>query len=173
MIRITLFACTMLAAAFAATGCGYMVGGEFPTEVRTIHIPTFTSTSFRRDFHLELTEAVQKEVQSRTHFRLAKEGMADTKLTGRLVEIRKDVLGETAQDDPRQLQLSVAVEILWEDLNTGRVLAQNQMPMDRQTIQMISTADFAPEVGQSLATAKQLAIQKLAADIVDSMEAPW
>lgn len=155
------------------SGCGYMIGGEFPQEIRSIHVPTFTSNTFRRDVNLELTEYVQREIQSRTHFRLAKEGNADSQLTGRVIEIRKDVLGETAEDDPRQLQLSVAVEVLWEDLNTGRVLARQQLPIDRQTTQMIATGDFAPEVGQSLATAKQNALQKLAAQIVDSMETSW
>ncbi len=38
---------------------------------------------------------------------------------------------------------------------------------------LFSSGEFAPELGQSLATANQEAIGKMARQIVDMMEAPW
>ena len=58
------------------SGCGYIVGNSFPTDVRTISVPVFTSESFRRDAELLLTEAVHKEIQKRTPFRLVNDGPA-------------------------------------------------------------------------------------------------
>lgn len=154
-------------------GCGYTVGGAYDPEIRSVYVPMFTSEMFRRDIHIELTEAVQKEIRGRTPFRLTTEERADTRLTGRLVDVRKDLLGETAYDDPRQLQLSIGVEVLWEDLRGGRVLARNTLPIDAQTHQLLTQANFAPEVGQSQATAKHEALTRLARRIVDKMETPW
>jgi hypothetical protein len=155
------------------TGCGYMVGGNFQPDVRTVHVPVFQSFSNRRGLEYQLTEAVQKQIKTRTPFRLAKEPHAQTRLTGRIIEMKKNVLGETPQDDPRQLQLRLAVEVTWEDLQTGQILAQQQIPLAPSIRQLVSQSEFAPEVGQSLATGTQQAVDDLATQIVDLMEVPW
>lgn len=155
-------------------GCaGYMVGGAYAPDIRTVHVPTFTTDSYRRGFELQLTEAVQKQIQQQTPYRLTKGPGADTRLTGHIIEIRKDRLTENKFDDPRELQLSLAVEVRWEDLRSGQILAQRQVPLGANTAQLIANANFAPEVGQSLATATQDAVDQLARQIVGMMEAPW
>jgi len=168
--RILFLVCVPL---FLTAGCGYIVGGGFPDTVHTIHVPTFQSDSYRRGIEFLLTEAVQQEIQKRTPFRLVNGPGADTRLTGRIIDVRKDVLGESAFDDPRELQLSLIVEMKWEDLRTGHILAQQQIPVAPSVVQLQSQTEFAPEVGQSLATGLQQAIDQLAHQIVDMMEAPW
>jgi len=155
------------------SGCGYTVGGPYDPEIRSVYVPIFESPIFRRDIHLELTEAVQREIRTRTPFRLSTEDRADTQLVGRIVEVRKDVLGETRYDDPRQLQLGIAVEVLWEDLRANELIARHRLPLDASTHNLLTQANFAPEVGQSHATAKQEALTRLARRIVDKMEIPW
>lgn len=154
-------------------GCGYAVGPAYQGDIHTVAVPVFTSESFRRDFEFQLTEAVQKEIQQQTPFRIAKGPNADTRLTGRIVEIRKNVLGETGFDDPRELQLLFAVEVTWEDLRTGQLLSQQQFAIPGEAVTLASTGDFAPEVGQSLATGAQRAIDDLSRQIVEMMEVPW
>lgn len=154
-------------------GCGYMVGNAHRPDIRTVHVPLFESDADRRGFEFQLTEAVQKEIQQRTAFRLVKEPMADTRLRGRIIDISKRPLTESAFDDPRELQLSFAVQVAWEDLDTNRILAQQNIPLEPQFISLSSQSEFAPEVGQSLATGTQAAIDRLARQIVDMMEAPW
>ncbi|QDU82165.1 hypothetical protein Pla110_39200 [Polystyrenella longa] len=157
----------------SAAGCGYRVGSPHPPQYRTVAVPMFKTNSYRRGLEYQLTEAVQKEIQSQSHLRLAKEPYADTRLVGTIVEVRKDVLGETSFDDPRELQLSVAVEMKWEDARTGQVISQNTIPLNGQTTHLIANAEFAPEVGHSLATATKDAVDGLARQIVEGMEAPW
>lgn len=155
------------------SGCGYTVGGPYDQEIRSVYVPIFKSPIFRRDIHLELTEAVQREIRTRTPFRLTTEDRADTRLVGRVVEVRKDVLGETGFDDPRQLQLGVAVEVMWEDMRAGELIAQHRLPLDASTHDLLIQGNFAQEVGQSQATAKHEALTRLARRIVDKMEIPW
>jgi len=158
----------------AVSGCrGYIVGSAYSTDIRTVSVSIFKSDSFRRGVEFQLTEAVQKQIQSRTPFRIAKGPDADTILTGRIIRIRKRVLGETGQDDPRQLQLQLAVEVTWEDRRSGRILSEQRIPIAPGSIQLVSQAAFAPEIGQSLATAQKQAVDSMARQIVDMMETPW
>jgi len=155
------------------SGCGYHIGAPYDPEIRSVHVPIFTSDLFRRDINIELTEAVQKEIRSRTPYQLSTADRADTRLIGHVVEVNKSVLGETSFDDPRQLQLAIGVEILWEETFGGQLLARQTLPIDPQTRQLLTQSNFAPEVGQSYATAKHEAITRLARRIVDMMESPW
>lgn len=155
------------------SGCGYMVGNGFGPEIRSVSVPIFQNDTYRRNIEYQLTEAVQKEIQNRTPFLLARGDQADTKLTGRIVEVRKDVLGETRFDDPRELQLTIMIRTKWEDLRSGQILAQQEVPLSPDDIPVIGQAEFAPEVGHSLATATQDSVTRLARRIVNMMETAW
>jgi len=159
------------------TGCGYIVGGPYRQDVRTVHVPIFTSPSFRRDVEMQLTEAVHREIQKQTPFRLAKAHEADTKLTGRIISIRKASLGETAFDDVREAQYEMVVQVTWEDLRYGTPPTdpiQSTIPLSpSDVITLTSTGDFAPELGQSMATARQRTVDNLARQIVQLMQTQW
>ncbi len=166
----TLLACLWL---LQGVGCGYVVGGLHQNDVRTVAVPIFKSDSHRRGIEYQLTEAVQSEIKNRTHYRITTEDQAQTRLRGRIVDIRKRSLGETRYDDPRELEYSLAVEVVWEDLRTGAILAEQTIPLQPTSLHLDATAPFAPEVGQSQASANDSAMKKLAAQIVDRMESPW
>jgi hypothetical protein len=138
-----------------------------------VHVPIFKSQSFRRGFELQLTEAVQKQIQESTQYRLVSEAEADTRLVGEIIEVSKRVENQNRYDDPRELELQMAVQVQWLDVKTGRVLAQQNFPINNATAQAVVQSSFAPEAGQSLATATQDAVDQLARHIVQLMEAPW
>ncbi|MCA9057065.1 MAG: LptE family protein [Planctomycetaceae bacterium] len=155
------------------SGCGYMLGPPSRQHVRTVHVAVFQSDSFRRNLDYLLTEAVQREVKTRGAYRLADEPVADTILKGRIVDIRKNPLSETRFDDARELQLLVGVEISWIDRRNGQVLMQETLSVDPVLTHAVDQVSFAPEVGQSMATAQQEAATRLAGRIADLMEMPW
>ncbi|MBI3863589.1 MAG: hypothetical protein HY290_16990 [Planctomycetia bacterium] len=157
----------------SAAGCGYQIGAPFSPEIRSVHVPIFKSNSNRRFIEYQLTEAVNKQIQQRSHMRLVKEEEADTRLTGRIIDMRKSALGQTQNSDARELQFNLLVEVTWEDLRTGKILAQQRVPLPPEMLQLAAQAEAAPEVGQSLATADQTVIDRLARNIVDMMESPW
>lgn len=157
---------------FILSGCGYRMGRAFEPEIQSVYVPIFESESDRRGLEFQLTEAVHKEIQNRTPFRLVSEPLADTQLIGKIVNARKRVLGETRFDDPRELQMSLEVQVRWENLKTGEILAEKRVPISTENFRLIERAEFAPEVGQSMATATQQLVTRMAEDIVDMMEAP-
>lgn len=156
-----------------APGCGYTVGNNFTRDIKTVAVPIFENDTNRRGLQFQLTEAVQSEITKRTPYRLAKGLDADTRLTGRITSVKKNVLGETRFDDPRELQMTMMVEVRWEDMRTGQVLAQQEIPLSPDAIPMTSQSEMAPEVGQSLATAMDESMQQMARKIVQLMEIPW
>lgn len=176
-VRMPLYAGLLILAAVAQSallsGCGYAVGSPYSAEIRSIYVPTFQSSSNRRGLEFQLTEAVIKQIQMRTPFRIVDEPEADTKLTGRLISADKSVLGVNGYSDARELQVNLVVDITWEDLRTGKILKERAVPIAPDVIRQTSQASFAPEVGQSLATANQQALDALARNIVDMMERPW
>ena len=159
--------------ALFSSGCGYAVGSPYSAEIRSIYVPIFKSNSNRRGIEMQLTEAIQKQIQSLTHFRLVDEADADTKLSGTIISADKSVLGVNGLSDARELQVNLIVDVTWEDLRSGKILAQQRIPISPDVIRQTSQASFAPEVGQSLATANQTATDQLARNIVDMMEMPW
>jgi hypothetical protein len=164
-----------LVLALASVGCaGYNVGAPFSPEIQSVYVPVFNSGSTRRFLEYQLTEAVQKQIQQRTPYRLLKEESgADTKLSGKLIDLRKTALGQTENSDARELQVNLAIEVTWEDLRSGRILTQQRVPLTPEMLQLATQAEFAPEVGQSLATADQTAIDRMAREIVNMMEMGW
>lgn len=162
-----------LALLLAVSGCGYVVGPANDPCISSVEVVTFKNDTFRRGIDQMLTEAVQKEIQKRSTIRLVKGSDAQTRLTGRIVDFRKNVLGETKFDDGRELQTTLVVEVTWEDLRAGRIITQQTVKMDADSVALATQADFAPEVGHSLATALNSSVQQTARHIVDMMDAPW
>ncbi|MFH5806825.1 LPS assembly lipoprotein LptE [Alienimonas sp. DA493] len=161
-----------LAACAGFTGCGYRFGHLADPEIRTVAVPVFESVADRTGLEIQLTEAVQKEIQTRTPFRLAHEHQADTVLRGRLVGVRKRRLSQTITDDVREAEFALAVNVTWED-RRGETLNSGELAIDPGSVPVLATGEAAFEIGESRATANDQAIARLARQIVDLMEVPW
>jgi len=150
-------------------GCaGYRYGNLqlFRPDVRSVYVPIVESDSLRRGLGLRLTEAIVREIQTRSPYRIASEATADSVLTARITSDRKHVLAENINDDPRELQIDLVAEAVWTT-RAGAPL------MQRVAVKINDNVAFIPEGGQSMATAQQELIEDLAQQIVDQMEAAW
>jgi hypothetical protein len=162
--------------AFLFAGCaGYQLGpaGLYPAHIRTVHVPVFESESFRRGLGELLTEAVVKEIERRTPYKVVGPYEADSVLRGRLMAESKTVLAENQYDDPRVLEATLQVEITWTDNSGGAVLGCATVPVGALAAQITDSEAFIPEAGQSISTAQLDAIRDLSRQIVNQMEAWW
>lgn len=151
------------------TGCAtYQIGNQalFRNDIRTVHIPVFQSDSFREFLGERLTEAVIKEVESRSPFKVATLQTADSVLQGKILLDQKRIAIESRTDEGRDVVVNLIVSVTWND-RYGRPLMKNSQ------IQVNQFAHFVPEGGQSISTAHQNVIDKIARDIVSQMEIPW
>jgi hypothetical protein len=158
-------------------GCaGYQLGNAtlYRPDIRTVHVPMFQSDSFRRNLGEQLTEAVVKEIELKTPFKVIDDPLAaDSVLTGRILSERKRVLAENRNDEPRDIETDIVVQINWYDRRGDTVLADACFTLAQQGFSISQSADFVPEAGQSIATAQQEAFRRIARQVVSQMEAPW
>lgn len=173
------FRSLLLAAALLSpglTGCAsYHVGAAslYPPDIHTVYVPMFDSLSFRRNLGERLTEAVIKQIELKTPYKVVNTPNADSVLTGRLLTDSKRVLVETPTDEPRVLDVGLVVEVSWHDRRSDRLLAEQQVPIEAGSVLITQNAKLIPEVGRSGVTAQQQAIDRIAEQIVSLMEAPW
>jgi len=157
-------------------GCaGYQVGTRtlYRKDVRTIHVPIIKSDSFRPELGVMLTETVQKEIERRTPFKLSNMETADSVMTCRLTSDAKRVVSETNTDEPRLLQSVMTVEVSWNDRRGMPLIETRFLPPGESTFYFAANVNFVPEAGQSISSANQRAVERLANHIVDQMEARW
>ena len=148
------------------TGCGYSSTPLYRQSVHTVAVPIFINKTYRREMEFRLTEALDKQIESRTPYKLADQKNADTVLTGTIVEIHEDVLTRrTGFNLPRETQVTVAVDFVWKDTRSGRILLERKM-FNRSATEI-------PQVGERVTDAQQLAVERLAAAIVDQMQTDW
>ena len=157
-------------------GCtAYQIGNQslYPEGIRTVYVPMIRSSSFRRNLGEWLTEAVAKEIEKKTPYKVVNDPMADSTLTARLVGETKTGLVPALTGDLRELQVALKVNVSWID-RQGRLLRKNAaVPLPEELVNVTGTGDVIPEVGRSIATGQQEAIQRLAEQIVGLMEKPW
>lgn len=157
-------------------GCmSYRVGNQslYRSDVKTVYIPMIRNDSFRPDLGVRLTEAIQKQIELRTPYKIVTRESADSTLTCRITGDTKRVITETTTDEPRALEEIVNVEAVWID-RRGMVLMENRfLPPGETALLFTRSVDFVPEAGQTLVTAQQRAIERLADLIVGQMEMRW
>jgi hypothetical protein len=75
--------------------------------------------------------------------------------------------------DTRMGQYHMQVQVRWVD-RRGNVLREGvPVPVDPALATIGASANFVPEMGQSISTAQQQAIESLARHVVGLMETPW
>jgi hypothetical protein len=157
-------------------GCAaYHIGNQalYPEGIHTVYLPMIRSNSFRRNLGEWLTEAVAKEIEKKTPFKVVNDPMADSTMTARIVEETKSGLVLALTGDFRESQVALRVEVSWID-RQGRMLREHaSVPLPEELVSVTGTGDVIPETGQSVATAQQKAVERLAEQIVGLMEKPW
>lgn len=161
--------------AFGAIGCANYRWGQqtlYRPDIQTVHVPIFESESFRRELGERLTEAVAKQINLRTPYRVVGRQEADSVLSGRIISAKKNVIVENEYDVPRVLDTSFVVDVKWVGAQ-GDLLANNiTIPLDDYLLRMATASVLIPEAGQSVVTSQQKAIDQLAQQIVSQMEMP-
>ncbi|HBO42581.1 MAG TPA: hypothetical protein DD670_01325 [Planctomycetaceae bacterium] len=157
-------------------GCtAYQIGNEslYPAHIRTVYVPTFDTASYRRDLGERLTEAVIKEIELKTPYKVVNTPDADSVLTAYLVSEGKRVVAENRYDDPRQIQVNMQIQVNWIDRRGQPIGPGGAIELCQDPLMITAQADMVAEVGHSDATTQQKAISRAAEQIVAMMEAPW
>ena len=168
--------CLLHSAFLLFSGCaGYQLGQRslYRPDIRTVHVPIVQSDSYRRYLGERLTEAVVKEVELKTPYKVVGADAADSVLNVRLVSDSKRVLSENRFDEPRDIETDFFLQVSWVDRRGDVIMSHDDIPAAPLMLNIGQSANFVPEGGQSLMTSHQEAIQRLAEQIVGQMELAW
>ena len=162
-IRRGALAALLLGVGLGISGCGYSTRSLYNQSIHTVAVPIWKNKTFRREWEFRLVEAIDKNIEARTPYKVATNGRADSELTGEITSIDQTVLTRRYGINlPRETQLTVVVNFTWKDLRSGRILLERK--------QFNRSATDIPVIGERVDDAEQVAIERLAAAIVDQMQ---
>lgn len=167
---------TMLLGSSLLSGCAsYRMGNQslYAPDIQTVYVPMIDTNSYRRDLGERLTEIVIKEIELKTPFKVVGTPDADSVLSVKMASDTKRVTIENQNDDPRALEIEMAVKITWLNRRRTPIRDPRLVALPPELLPANNVAMLIPEAGQSIATAQQQALQRLAQQIVSTMEEPW
>ncbi len=173
-----LLPCAMLMIC-SSVGClGYRAGSGslYAPDVQTVYVPMIESDSFRRDLGERLTEAVVKEIELKTPYKVIASPNADSVLDIRLLGDRRTVLAEDRFDNPRVFESRLRAQVAWQNRRQLPLAPVQSLELPGALGDLVGvdqTTPLIPESGQTIASQQQLGIQRLAEQIVATMESPW
>ena len=158
------------------TGCAtYNFGNQclFPQDIQTVSVSICGNETWRRGYGERLTEALVREIESRTPYKVVPECRADTILQVNIVGENKSVTFQNDWADPREISLGMTVEAKWIDRRTQDVRQSQHIDMQQEALKISSSTALVTEMGQSNVTSSQTLMQTIARHIVGMMENPW
>ncbi|WP_439631744.1 LPS assembly lipoprotein LptE [Gemmata sp.] len=109
---------------------GYKLGAGalYDENIKTVYVPIFVNRAFQtnpyRGFENDITKAVIDEIGRTTSFRVTSDpARADTELLGVVSQVYKGILNRTQQNQVREGELVVNVDVVWRDLRDGTILS--------------------------------------------------
>ncbi|MEE2681376.1 MAG: LptE family protein [Planctomycetota bacterium] len=140
----------------------------FNVDLRTIAVPVFANSTPDRKIAPNITEALIKEIQTFTPWKVTGQGQADTILRGTVTDYRLVLLSK----DPttglaNEMMVEATVSFDWVDLRTGESIVSFSG--------FSASALFTPSrpLQQPIDLGRFQVAQTMAREIVDTLQADW
>ncbi len=158
----------------AVAGCtsdpysGYSAMSVFPEGISSVSVPIFKNETYVRDVEFDLTDALIKEIEARSPYKVMTEARADTVLIGEIRNIELDQLSKSPLTGlSEEVIVSLTIDFEWKDLRTGRPIIVRK--------NFTGYGLFVPSrpTGESIQLGRFAAVQHLARDLVNELQAQW
>lgn len=139
----------------------------YPEDVSSVYVEMFDSLSFRRGHEYTLTDAIAKQIEASTPYKIVSDrNLADTVLSGQITSIGTGTLA-TDRETGRNLENEayVYVSVSWQNLKTGELL------IDSENIS--ASSSFSNQLGQDFEYGASVAVNRAAKRIVERMQIKW
>jgi len=167
-------AVVVVAAGLGLPGCatdpsqGYSSQSVYTEGIETIAIPIFQNDTYFRDVQFDLTDAIIKEVEARTPYRVASQKTADSILIGQIRKVELDQISKSRFTGlGEEVLYGVTIDFQWMDLRTDQTLVEQRS--------FTSYGLFVPSnpTGERKELGRFSAVQQLASDVVDELQSAW
>jgi hypothetical protein len=164
----------LLGGVASTTGCspdprtGWSGASAWPEAYRSVAVPILQNRTYARHLDAQLTEALVKQIEASTPYKVMGQGTADTVLRGTITAVDlREISKSLVTGLGEEVALRVTLDYEWVDLRTGRTIVARRG--------FVGTAVFTPSrpTREPLELAGFEVAQQLAREIVDSMQSEW
>ncbi|MDP7005523.1 MAG: LptE family protein [Phycisphaerales bacterium] len=169
MTRLLLITITLILSCCASDPTvGYSSSSLYSKQFQSVAIPIFENNTLNRNLEFMLTDALIKEIQTRTSYRVVGEQYADTLLTGTIKSVDLQTLSQSSNTGlDNEVLIKTVIDFEWLNMNSGgRIVGRNNFSSSSLFIPSRPSSEPI-EMGQFAV------VQQLASDIVDQMQASW
>ena len=163
------------------TGCLFVLGGcnadptkgwsntsIFTSQVKTVAVPIAQNTTQYRQMGFLLTDAVIKEIESRTPWKVTYTSRADTVLNMTINDVQLQTISLSDLTGlNEEVVVSLNIDFNWDDLETNQTIFARQRFLGRRPVCGLESS------GETIQVGEFQVIQQMATDIVDEMAASW
>jgi hypothetical protein len=151
-------------------GCAssYSFGEAYDGSIKTVGVRMFDNQTFDVGAEAKLTEAVSKQIQRRTPWKIVAPERADAVLSGVITGWELDAISvdsTTGLAEEQGLRLEASFE--WRDGRTGERLVA------RDRFSSVGTFVPAQGVGERIEVGRRDAVEELARGIVETLRSDW
>ncbi len=147
-------------------GQGYQNSWLYPQDVKTVYVEMLDTSGFRRGYEYELTDAICKQIESQTPYKIVSDrNVADSVLSGRLGIGTGILAGDPYTGRALQNESLVTVTVMWKNLKTGQLLIDNES--------VSASNSYSTQLGQTVDYSISRAANKAAQKVVERMQTPW
>ena len=147
---------------------GYSSNSLYSPAYRSVALPIFKNETMMRELEFQLTDALIKEIESKTPYRILGEQYADTLLTGTIKNVELQTISQsTTTGLDGEVLINVTVDFEWLDLKSGQRIGGRR--------NFSCSALFTPSQPSSepIEMGRFAVVQKLSSDIVEEMQSSW
>lgn len=147
---------------------GYSSASLYSPQYKSVAVPIFQNSTMVRGIEFMLTDAVIKEIEARTPYKIRDEQFADTLITGTIKSIELQTISQSRSTGlDNEVMLIAVIDFEWLNLRSGGRIVGRQ--------HFSSSALFVPSQPSSepIEIGQFAVVQQLSADIVDQMQSSW
>ena len=147
-------------------GC-YSTSSVYRTDIDTVCVEMFESSSFRRGVEFELHRALCQQIELHSPYKIQSDrNKADTVIYGEIISVTEDVQSrQRGLDRPLENRITLTVEVTWKDLGNKELL------LDRREFRF--SGNYAALLSAGRSGAIEEAANQTARRIVEAMELEW
>jgi len=165
-IKTIIAALILVSTLLSISGCSeYTQGWPYPEKVRSVYVEMFDSRSLRRGAEYTLTDAICKQIEVQTPYKIVSDrSRADSLLYGEIIYLSDSILA-TEPELGTTIEKEARVELVysWKDLNTGKMYINEK--------RVRAAADYT--TGQDFDYGTDIAVNKAARSVVEGMRKEW
>jgi len=146
----------------------YTASSLYSNEYRSVAVPIFQNKTLYTGVERDITDALIKEIQSRTPYAVRSSVNADTILTGTIVSVEKTRLSQLKGSGLVEDNIiSITIDFEWKDARSGEIIVQRRHFEAGDVYIPAQPVAERPQIGLWAVS------QELATDIVSTMREAW